>query len=218
MRPRVAKTAADKLTARPRKRSPRMPTIKDLKDAVAAAEKESVDAEAKKKTADEAKVAADKVFTDAETARKTAETNKQTADKAATDALTAFNTADQKVKQVTPNYQKAIDERTAAERTLQDGPAGRRTGRRSGEEGDRSDSRRRSDRQRPTKRPPRTRDAGTGRRHRRPSPMTEKPLKSVAFSPDGAIFVDGRRRPAPAHLGQPKRARPVEVYPAPAPC
>ncbi|MEX2026388.1 MAG: c-type cytochrome domain-containing protein, partial [Pirellulaceae bacterium] len=89
-----------------------------LKDAVAAAEKEAADAEAKKKTADEAKVAAEKVATDADTAKKTADTNKVAADKAATDAATALTQADQKVKQVTPVAQKAVDEKTAAERAL----------------------------------------------------------------------------------------------------
>jgi WD40 repeat protein len=89
-----------------------------LKDAVAAAEKEVTDAEAKKKTADEGKVAADKVATDADTAKKTADTNKQNGDKAAADAATAFNQADQKVKQVTPVAQKAVDEKMAAERAL----------------------------------------------------------------------------------------------------
>ncbi len=89
-----------------------------LKDAVAAAEKESTDAEAKKKTADEAKVAAEKAATDADTAKKTADTNKQTADKGATDAATAMTQADQKVKQVTPVAQKAVDEKMAADRAL----------------------------------------------------------------------------------------------------
>ncbi|HUE73348.1 MAG TPA: c-type cytochrome domain-containing protein [Pirellulaceae bacterium] len=89
-----------------------------LKDAVAAAEKEVTDAEAKKKTADEAKVAAEKVATDADTAKKTADANKVAADKAAADAATALTQADQKVKQVTPVAQKAVDEKTAAERAL----------------------------------------------------------------------------------------------------
>ena len=89
-----------------------------LKDAVAAAEKEVADADAKKKTADEAKVAAEKVATDADAAKKTADTNKVAADKAATDAATAMTQADQKVKQVTPVAQKAVDEKMAAERAL----------------------------------------------------------------------------------------------------
>ena len=88
-----------------------------LKDAVAAAEKEAADAEAKKKTADEAKVAAEKVATDADTAKKTADTNKVAADKAATDAATAMTQADQKVKQLAPVAQKAVDEKTAAARS-----------------------------------------------------------------------------------------------------
>jgi WD40 repeat protein len=158
-----------------------------LKDAVAAAEKESVDAEAKKKTADEAKVAADKVFTDSEAARKTAETNKQTSDKGATDALAAFNTADQKVKQVQPNYQKAIDERTAAERAFE---TAKRAVERAGEAVKKA-----TDAIPGVEATVRTYEAAAATRDQELAaataavPLTEKPLKSVAFSPDGAIFV-----------------------------
>lgn len=89
-----------------------------LKDAAAAAEKASVDAEAKKKAADEVKVAKEKAAVDADTAKKTADTNKTNGDKAATDAQNAFNTADQKVKQVTPVAMKAVEEKMAADRAL----------------------------------------------------------------------------------------------------
>ena len=89
-----------------------------LKDAAAAAEKASAEAEAKKKAADEVKVAKEKAATDADTAKKTADTNKQNGDKGATDAQNAFNTADQKVKQVTPVAMKAVEEKMAADRAL----------------------------------------------------------------------------------------------------
>lgn len=89
-----------------------------LKDAVAAAEKASTEAEAKKKAADEVKVAKEKAAVDADAAKKTADSNKQNGDKAATDAQNAFNTADQKVKQVTPVATKAVEEKMAADRAL----------------------------------------------------------------------------------------------------
>jgi WD40 repeat protein len=89
-----------------------------LKDAAAAAEKASVDAEAKKKAADEAKVVKEKAAVDADTAKKTADTNKAAGDKGAADALAAFNAADQKVKQVTPIAMKAVEEKMAADRAL----------------------------------------------------------------------------------------------------
>jgi WD40 repeat protein len=114
----AAKVAADALTAAQAALAGDAEN-QGLKDAVAAAEKESQDKSAAQKTADEAKLATEKAFVDAETARKTAETEKQAADKAATDAQNALTQADQKVKQIAPNYQKAIDERTAAERTMQ---------------------------------------------------------------------------------------------------
>ena len=114
----AAKAAADKL-AQAKEASAKDAANEGLKTALAAAEKESQEAEAKKKTADEAKTAADKAFTDADALRKTAETAKQAADKAAADAQTAMTQADQKLKQLMPVYQKAMDERTAAERTLQ---------------------------------------------------------------------------------------------------
>jgi WD40 repeat protein len=182
----VAKTAADKLTAA-KEALAKDTENQGLKDAVAAAEKESVDAEAKKKTADEAKVAADKVFTDAETARKTAETNKQTSDKGATDAQTAFNTADQKVKQVQPNYQKAIDERTAAERAFE---TAKRAVERAGEAVKKA-----TDAIPGVEATVKTYETAATTREQELATATtaaqqsEKPLKSVAFSPDGAIFV-----------------------------
>ena len=182
----VAKAAADKLTAA-KAALDKDKENQGLKDAVAAAEKESVDAEAKKKTADEAKVAADKVFTDAETARKTAETNKQGSDKAAADAQTAFNTADQKVKQVQPNYQKAIDERTAAERAFE-------TAKRGVERA--AEAVKKATEAIPgVEATVKTFEAAATTRDQELAAATtaaqqsEKPLKSVAFSPDGAIFV-----------------------------
>jgi WD40 repeat protein len=89
-----------------------------LKDAFAAAEKANAEADVKKKAADEAKTAKEKAAVDADTAKKTADTNKANGDKAATDAQNAFNTADQKVKQVTPVAMKAVEEKMAADRAL----------------------------------------------------------------------------------------------------
>ncbi len=90
-----------------------------LKDAVAAAEKASQEAEAKKKVADDLKVAMDKVFADAETAKKAADEKKAAADKEMQEAQNVFNQAEQKQKQVAPVAQKAVDERNAAERAFQ---------------------------------------------------------------------------------------------------
>ncbi|MDX1947487.1 MAG: c-type cytochrome domain-containing protein [Pirellulaceae bacterium] len=115
---KVAKAAADKM-AKAKEAADKDAANEELKKALAAAEAELKDADAKKKTADDAKTAADKTLVDADAARKSAETAKQASDKAATDAMTAFTQADQKVKQLMPTYQKAVDERTAAERTLQ---------------------------------------------------------------------------------------------------
>lgn len=89
-----------------------------LKDAVTAAEKASLDADALKKTADDAKAVAEKAAVDADAAKKVADTNKQNGDKGAQDALAAFNAADQKVKQVTPVAMKAVDEKMAADRAF----------------------------------------------------------------------------------------------------
>jgi WD40 repeat protein len=182
----VAKAAADKLAAA-KEALAKDTANQTLIDAVAAAEKESVDAEAKKKTADEGKVTADKAFTDAETARKTAETNKQTSDKAATDAQTAFNTADQKVKQVLPAYQKAVDERTAAERALE---TAKRGVERAAEAVKKA-----------TEAIPgfdeivKAMEAAAATRDQELAavtatvPQAEKPLKGCAFSPDGKLLV-----------------------------
>jgi WD40 repeat protein len=110
----IAKAAADKLVAA-KDAAAKDPNNQGLKDAQAAAEKESVDAEAKKKAADDAKVAADKVFTDAEAARKTAETNKAAADKVAADADIAKTKADEAKVVADKNYADAEAARKTAE-------------------------------------------------------------------------------------------------------
>ncbi|HTN77854.1 MAG TPA: c-type cytochrome domain-containing protein, partial [Pirellulaceae bacterium] len=114
----VAKQAADKLTAA-KAAAAADANNAGLAEAAKAAETASVDAEAKNKAAADAKVAAEKLFTDADAAKKAADTAKQQADQAFNAANTAFNQADQKVKQVTPVYQKAIDERNAAMRNFE---------------------------------------------------------------------------------------------------
>jgi dipeptidyl aminopeptidase/acylaminoacyl peptidase len=175
----------------------------------AAADKVVVDAEAAKKKADEGKVAADKVFTDADTARKTAETNKAAADKAATDAATAMTQADQKVKQIAPNFQKAMDERTTAERTLQ-------TAQRSVERA--AEAVKKATEAVPgfeekvkqaegvvTQRDAEVKTATDA------VPTTEKPFKAVAFSPDGSIFLTVGDDQL-LHTYDAETGAPVEVY------
>ncbi|MEX2175310.1 MAG: c-type cytochrome domain-containing protein [Pirellulaceae bacterium] len=182
----AAKAAADQLAAA-KESLAKDAENQGLKDALAAAEKASQEAEAAKKTADEGKAAADKAFADADAARKTAETNKQAADKAAQDAVAALKAAEEKLKQVMPVYQKAIDERTTAERTLQTSQRGVE---RAGEAVTKA-----------TEAVPgfetivkqletvvQTRDqevlAATNA-----AKETEKPLKGVAFSPDGLTLA-----------------------------
>lgn len=111
------KQAQDKV-AQAKEAAAKEPGNAGLAEAAKAAETAAAEAEAKNKAAVDAKAAADKVFADAEAAKKAADTAKQAADKSFNDATTAFNQADQKVKQVTPVYQKAIDERNTAERNF----------------------------------------------------------------------------------------------------
>lgn len=177
----IAKTAADKAltdaeTAR-----------KTAETGKTAADKTVADAEAKKKSADDAKVAADKAFTDADTARKTADTAKQAADKAATEAKTAFDQADQKVKQVMPTHQKAIDEQTAAQRTLDTAKRGvdraAESVKKAAEAIPAVESIVKS-REEAAKAKEQEQTAAT-----EAAKQSEKPLKGVAFSPDGALLV-----------------------------
>ncbi|MCE9527436.1 MAG: hypothetical protein K8R36_15440, partial [Planctomycetales bacterium] len=158
-----------------------------LKDAVAAAEKANTDADAKKKAADEVKVVKEKAAVDADTAKKTADTNKANGDKAAADALTAFNTADQKVKQVTPVAMKAVEEKMAADRALK---AAMRSVERAAESVKKA-----------TEAIPgfeatvKTFEAAVVQRDAELMAVTktvaesEKPLKSVAFSPNGQTLA-----------------------------
>jgi len=113
----AAKAAADKL-AKAKDAAAKDATNAGLADAAKAAEKESQDAETKNKAAAEAKTKADAAFTAADTAKKTADENKKKSDDELTKANTAMTQADQKVKQVTPIAQKATDEKSAADRTF----------------------------------------------------------------------------------------------------
>lgn len=112
------KAATDKLSAA-KDALGKDPENQGLKDAVTAAETELKAADDANKVAVDAKAVADKLVTDSDAAKKTADEAKQAADKAAADAQNAFNQADQKLKQVMPVYQKAFDEKVAAERTLE---------------------------------------------------------------------------------------------------
>ncbi|MFO0904163.1 MAG: c-type cytochrome domain-containing protein [Pirellulales bacterium] len=89
-----------------------------LADAAKAAEKESQDAEAKSKAAAEAKTAAETTFQAADAAKKAADEAKKKGDEEFNKANTALTQADQKVKQVTPVATKAVDEKNAADRAL----------------------------------------------------------------------------------------------------
>jgi WD40 repeat protein len=158
-----------------------------LKDAVVAAEREAADAEAKKKAADEAKVAAEKAAADADAAKKTADTNKQNADKAAADAANAFNQADQKLKQVTPVAQKAVDEKLAAERAL---AVARRSVDRAAESVKKA-----ADAVPSFEQIVKNFEALAAQRDmevqtvQKAAQEAEKPLKAVAFSPDGRLVA-----------------------------
>lgn len=111
------KQAQDKLAAA-NEAAAKEPDNAALAEAAKAAETAAAEAEAKNKAAVEAKAVTDKAFADAEAAKKVADEAKQAADKAAADALAAFNAADQKVKQVTPVHQKAVDELNTADRNF----------------------------------------------------------------------------------------------------
>jgi WD40 repeat protein len=65
-----------------------------------------------------AKSAAEKAAADVDSLRKLLDAPTQAAAKAADEATTAFAAAEKKVKDFMPTYQKAIDEQTAAQRTL----------------------------------------------------------------------------------------------------
>jgi WD40 repeat protein len=65
-----------------------------------------------------AKAAAEKAAADVESLRKLLDPSKQTAAKAVEEAVAAFTAAEKKVKDGMASYQKAMDEQTAAQRTL----------------------------------------------------------------------------------------------------
>ena len=168
-------------------------------------------ADASKKVAADVKAATDKVVADSDTARKTAETNKQAADKAATDALAVMNQASEKVKQIAPNFQKATDERTAAERTLQTAQRGVERAAESVKKATEAipgvDAKVKAAEAIATQRDQEVQTATAA------VPATEKPLKSIAFAPDGATFaVVGDDQLL--HTYSAETGAPVEVYSA----
>jgi WD40 repeat protein len=124
-KPTEEKAAADKVVAEATEAKTKADEAKKVTDeAFAKADEVQKKAKADKDAADKgtddaAKAAAAKTLTDADAARGKADEAKKAADKTAQEAQTAFNQADQKLKQLMPNYQKAVDERTAAERTMQ---------------------------------------------------------------------------------------------------
>lgn len=113
----AAKAAADKLT-KAQEAAKADANNQGLADAAKAAEKEAQDAEAKNKAAAELKGNTEKAFQAADAAKKAADESKKKGDEEFTKANTAFTQADQKVKQVTPIAQKAVDEKNAADRAL----------------------------------------------------------------------------------------------------
>jgi WD40 repeat protein len=151
------------------------------------ADKAAAEAEAKKKAADEAKALADKAVADAEAARKTAEANKLAAEKAITDSKTAMDQADQKLKQVMQSFQKVIDEQTAARRTMETAKRGV----------DRAaESVKKAAEAIPgVEAVVKTREEAAKAKEQEQTAATtaakeaEKPLKGVAFSPDGTLLV-----------------------------
>ncbi|MCH2126446.1 MAG: hypothetical protein MK165_16770 [Pirellulaceae bacterium] len=90
----------------------------DLKTANEAAQATKAEAEKVQTAANEKKTAAEKTVTDAETAKKTADEAKQKAEQEFTAATTASKQAEEKVTQLTAPAQKAVDEKNAADRAL----------------------------------------------------------------------------------------------------
>jgi WD40 repeat protein len=158
-----------------------------LADAAKAAETAAADAEAKSKAAVEAKAVADKAFADADAAKKAADEAKQKSDKAFNDANTAFSQADQKVKQITPNYQKAIDEKNTAERNFK---AAQRSVERAAEAVKKATEALPGYEAAVKQTEEIAKQAEAGLQASQKTAMeSEKPLRTAAFSPDGRYLV-----------------------------
>jgi WD40 repeat protein len=71
-----------------------------------------------------AKTAAEKATAEVEALRKLLDAGKQASEKAAQEAQTAFTQAEEKAKQLVQSHQKAVDEQTAAQRTLESAKRG----------------------------------------------------------------------------------------------
>ena len=184
----AAKAAAEKL-AKAQEAAKKDATNQGLADAAKAAEKESQDAEAKSKTAAELKTNLEKAFQTAEAEKKTADENKKKGDDEFNKANTAFTQADQKVKQLMPVAQKAVDEKNAADRTLK---AAQRAVERAKESVTKA-----------TEAIPgfdnivKQMEAASKQAdakleaEKKAATDSEKPLRSVAFSPDGLTLATG---------------------------
>lgn len=89
--------------------------VKSLEEKRAAADNTRQAAEAAKATADQAQTTADKVVAMAEAAKQEADQAKQQADKTLSEITQKFKAAEQRLAQLTPPAQKALDEQRAAE-------------------------------------------------------------------------------------------------------
>lgn len=182
----AAKQAAEKVAA-DKAAADKDPNNATLADALKASQAVQTDLNAKVKAAVEAKAVAEKAATDAEAARVLAEETKKKADEAAAKATTDHNAALEKQKQVTPVAQKAIDERSSAERALK---AAQRAMERAAEsvkkasevvpgfEGE----------LKKVEEAATQADAGL-EAQKKAAAESEKPLRAVAFAPDGRTFA-----------------------------
>ena len=134
-----------------------------------------------------ANAAAEKSLAEVEALRKLLEAGKQTSDKGAQEAQTAFTQAEEKAKQAAQSHQKAVDEQTAAQRTLDTAKRGvERAGEAVKKAAEALPSFEKIVKEREEAAKQREGELATATAAAKES---EKPLKGVAFSPDGALVA-----------------------------
>ncbi len=181
-----AKTAAQE-AAQAKEAADKEPENAALKAAAEAAQKRLTEAETAKKAADEAKAVADKKLADTDTVKKAADEAKNKADQDFNNAQNTFQQAQKKSQDAAGPANKAVQERTAAEKALEAATRASERANNAAKEaaeavpGCEAEMAKTDERAKAAE--------ATVQETQNSVPATEKPILAAVFAPDGTILI-----------------------------